>query len=149
MLGYQQKIYSILFAMGLAILAATTVLFFFYSVGLNGILPVWPSFLLAIVISIGWGLIFHKQILFPKNQFHSFLLGMGLLLLSLPLFDIGALFFIKDQFQGTQLFHANFSEYATLYLMILIYSLIFIGSWLSVLCGLASVLFKKVLSLAN
>lgn len=147
MLGYNNRLYTLIFTSGLAVLSTSVVLLFFYTVGLHGVLPVLPSYLLAIAISIIWGLVFHKQILKHKSKTHSFLLGVILLLLSLPLFDLGAIYFIKDQFQGTQLFHANLSEYVTLYVMIVIYSVIFIGSWLSVLCGLASMILRHHLIL--
>jgi hypothetical protein len=140
------KLIAILYTVCMGILATSLALLFFYAIGLNGVLPIMPSMLLAICIAGTLGILFNKLLLKQKSKAVSFFLGVFFLLISLPFFDIAALFFIRDEFQGTSAFHATFLDYGKLYLMILIYSFLFIGTWLSLICGAASMLLNQIIN---
>lgn len=115
-------------------------------IGLAQLLPYKESLLLSSILALFIGRTKHTIILNTHlSTKRAFLAGMGLFLLLLPFFDIGALFMMKGQFSGTDNFHAAWSEYFTLYIVILIYSFLFIGSWLSIINGFLFVLFNKVL----
>ena len=116
------------------------------AIGLADLLPLNSSLLLSCFIGLCIGLMKSKKI--TKSDMstrQAFSLGISLFLLTLPLFDIGALFMMQNQFNGTDIFHAQLSEYFTLYVVIFIYSFIFIGSWLSVLSGFMFLIFNKLI----
>lgn len=142
---FKAKLLACVLSIFLALSATGLALIFFSSVGLKGVLPVIPSLLLSMLIATGIGLLFSKMILRPKSKKASFGMGVFFLAISLPLYDIGAVFFIKNQFQGMNAFQTTLSGYAHLYCMILAYSFIFIGSWLSVLLGLANMLLASLI----
>ncbi len=114
-------------------------------IGLSELLPLKNSLLLASLLAITIGLIKNRTILNTQyNYKRAFMIGMGLFLLILPLFDIGALFMMQNQFHGTDVLHSQWSEYMTLYIIILIYSFLFIGSWLSLISGLLFMGFNQL-----
>ena len=113
-------------------------------IGLSDLLPFKQSLCLTSILAIALGITRHTTILDTNHSMkRAFLIGMGLFLLLLPLFDVGALFMMKNQFNGTDNFHAAWSEYLTLYFFILIYSFIFVGSWLSILSGFLFIGFNR------
>jgi uncharacterized membrane protein len=113
-------------------------------IGLTELLPLKESLLLTSLLALILGYSKHSIILNTNHSTkHAFFVGISLFLLLLPFFDIGALFMMKNQFNGTDNFHAAWSEYFTLYFFILIYSFIFIGSWLSIISGVLFVAFNR------
>lgn len=115
-------------------------------IGLGNLLPIKQSMLLTCLLALLLGSTKHSTILKTNHGLkRTFFIGAGLFLMLLPLFDIGAVFMMKSQFSGTDNFHASWSEYFTLYVFVLIYSFLFIGSWLSIISGLLFVGFNQML----
>ena len=114
-------------------------------IGLGNLLPVQQSLILAVIISIALGFIKSKTITKINISYtKAFFIGVGLFLAILPLFDIGAIFMMQNQFHGTSTFTTKWSEYITLYLFIVIYSFVFVGSWLSIVSGFLFMIFNKI-----
>lgn len=133
----------------LGLLATTLVLLFFKALGLGGVLPILPSILLAIVVAGFVGMLFNRTLLKQQSIKKSFLLGVLFLVISLPFYDLGALFLIKEQFQGTHVLQASLKDYFQLYCLILIYSFVFIGSWLSIFCGFSSIILNRMFRISS
>lgn len=130
----------------LAIIATLFTFLFFNLIGLKDMLPFYQSLVMAILTAALVGGLLGRSLLYPKTLFKGFLTGMLLILLSLPIFDLSALYFMLDYFKGTDALHHYLKEYALLYEVILIYSLIFVGSWLAVLCGLTNVCLQRYIN---
>jgi hypothetical protein len=133
--------YSVCLGVSCCLLA----LFFFYTLGLGEMLPSLNSVLLSIPIAACFGAFYGPKMLENRTVKSSFLLGVIFLVTVLPVYDIGALFLIQSQFQGTETLQHCLTDYLILYGMIVVYSFIFVGSWLSILCGFASICLNKVL----
>ena len=117
---------------------------FLSSIGLSKLLPIKPAVSLAIFLSIALGFLFRNKILKESlTTRKTFLIGCGLFLLLLPFFDLGAVAMMQNQFQGTHADHSAWSDYFTLYIIVVIYSFLFVGSWLSIISGFLFVFFNK------
>ncbi len=143
----KQKAVAIIFMISFSLLTTFLALSSLSIIGLGDLLPTQQSLILAIIIAMGLGFIKSKTITKVNISYKkAFLIGMGLFLVILPLFDIGAIFMMQNQFHGTSTFTTKWSEYFTLYLFIVIYSFIFVGSWLSVISGFIFMAFNKFFS---
>jgi len=129
----------------LAIVAMVLAFTFFSLIGLKDMLPFYKSLVMAMLTAALVGGLLGRSLLYPKTLVKGFLTGALLILLSLPIFDLSALYFMLDYFKGTDALHHYLKEYALLYEVILIYSLIFVGSWLAILCGLTNVCLQRLL----
>lgn len=136
------------FMLSIGLISTMLALWSLSIIGLNELLPYRESLLLSAILGLLIGSTKHSTILNTSlTGKRAFFAGMKLFLLLLPFFDIAALFMVKNQFSGTESFHASWSEYFTLYLVILVYSFIFIGSWLSIINGFLFAAFKHFLKL--
>jgi len=118
--------------------------------GLSELLPKLQSYLLANGLAVLFGLLFYKSLLINNNnQFKTFLKGCGLFLLMLPLFDLGALYMMQTEFNGTHTHLQSFNDYITLYFVVLIYSILLVGSWLAPFSGLLFIGLHKLLPYKN
>lgn len=141
----KQRWLSCLYMLCFSIISTCLALSALSSIGLSQLLPIKQSLLLSSFLGVSIGLIkFRTLTNYQLSNKRAFFIGMGLFILLLPLFDIGALFMIQNQFHGTDAFHSQLTEYFTLYLVILIYSFMFIGSWLSLVCGLMFLMFNQL-----
>lgn len=140
----KQKNIAIIYMLTFSIITTILALSSLSLIGLGNLLPTQQSLFLAISIAVGLGFIKSKTINLNNISYKkAFLIGVGLFLLLLPLFDIGAIFMMKNQFHGTNTFNTKWSEYFTLYVFIVIYSFIFVGSWLSIISGFIFMIFNK------
>ena len=112
--------------------------------GLSSLLTTKTSLLTSSLIAISLGLM-KNQTLIRKNisTKKAFLIGVLLFLMILPLFDISAVFMMQSQFSDTTSVYNSWSDYLTLYMLITLYSFVFIGSWLSIISGIMFVAFNK------
>ena len=136
------------FMLCIGVISTTLALWSLSMIGLNELLPYKESLTLSAILGLLIGSTKHSTILNASlTGKRAFFAGMKFFLVLLPFFDIAALFMVKNQFSGTDNFHASLSEYFALYLIILVYSFIFIGSWLSVINGFLFATFNHFLKL--
>ena len=142
-----QQVMACLYMLIFSLICTCLALLALSSIGLSGLLPFDKSLLLSSFLGLCLGLIKTKSLTHVHlSHKRAFILGLTLFLLILPLFDIGAVFMMKNQFHGTISFHDKITEYLTLYVVILIYSFLFIGSWLSLISGFIFVTLNRLIN---
>ena len=125
----------------IATLIIQSMLFVF---GMGDLIPFFMSFLLAIPIAWMSGMIFGRLIITSnkKSKWRCFLWGFSLLLFALPLYDLCLLFLLHNVHPNMYNLGNGLKDSLILYLIIIIYSFILIGSWLSILSGLAALFLR-------
>ena len=112
---------------------------FLSSIGVEEIIPVFQAVILGMVVASGAGAIFGKNIIHCKKPYKAktFWLGFFMVISSLPIFDLGLIFFIKEA--NMNLFSiAKFHDMILFYCVVLSYSYILFGFLLAIAAGLAS-----------
>lgn len=108
--------------------------------GINEIVPLFKAILLGMVVASATGALFGKHIIHcPKPfQVKTFFLGFIMVIVSLPVFALGLVFFMDEA--GTLVFSvSSFQNMVYAYLTILAYSYILFGILLAIACGFASI----------
>lgn len=104
------------------------------------IIPLYETIVLGMVIAATTGAVFGKQIICcPKPyKYKTFFIGFSMVLMSLPLFALGLLFFITDS--DAHLFSiTTFRDLAYDYIVVLAYSYVLFGFFLAIGSGFASI----------
>lgn len=112
-------------------------------IGMQDMLPVLASTLLAPPIGFIAGGVFGKRILLASTNARCFLWGMLLIVFALPLYDLLLLSFLKQTFPQLEKLSHTTTEHFMVYGIILVYSIVLIGSWLSILSGFAALHLKN------
>ncbi len=128
----------------LSIIATSMIQLMLFLLGMSDLVPIFMSFLLAIPIAWLSGLIFGLKIISSKKNWHCFLLGMLLILFALPVYDLCLLFLLQKIHPNMYSLGHGLKDSLTLYLLIIIYSFILIGSWLILLSGAAALFLRNI-----
>ena len=107
--------------------------------GFEEIVPLFKAILLGMVISSTMGAIFGKNIIHcPKPyKIKTFCMGFIMVIVSLPVFDLGLVYFMDQQ--NSHLFAiAQFQDIAYTYVVVLAYSYVIFGFLLAIGAGLAA-----------
>ena len=119
--------------------------FLLYQANMSGLLSVAVSLLLSVLLAYALGWSFGKVILDTTAPYKlkCFLLGILYCLCFVFIYDVFLVFLLdyKDFTINNQ--QPGISSYLVAYLYILIYSLITVASWLSILMGLATVYLRR------
>ncbi len=123
----------------LAILATILVDTFLYLIGVQQIIPIFQSVLLATVLAALFGALFaHKIMHCPKPyKLKAFWWGFLMVIVAIPFYNIGLLYFMMQE-HGTTFQNTSFMQIVYLYLFSLAYVFILAGLWLAVLAGFAA-----------
>lgn len=129
----------------LAVIATIVVDSFLYWSGFEQIISVTKAVLLSAVVGGLFGLLFGRLIIKSERPYRKrvFWLGFFMVLLALPIFDLGILYFITDLKNYSETNPPpNFNHLLVVYLFILFYSFIMLGLWLAILAGLAAIFLR-------
>ena len=124
----------------LAIIATIALDTFLFALGIEKILPIFKAILLAVVVAACGGALFGERIVHCKKpyRYRVFLSGFFMVILALPLYDIGLVYLLKE-YHPMPFAHASLNDLLELYLFVLIYSFIMAGLWLAILSGIAAI----------
>ncbi len=124
----------------LSLIATSIIQIVLHLLGYAHLIPLLISFAVSSSIAFFSGMLFGKKIIYsnPLRKFNCFLWGMALILFALPIFDFFLLFCIKDIPFKQYNFSNTLQDQFLIYLMLLIYSMILVGSWLSMIGGFAA-----------
>lgn len=125
---------------GLLSVAATVLInAFLTSFGVVEIIPLFQAVLLGMVVASATGAIFGERIVHCKKPYKMKTFGLGFLMVvaSLPVFDLGLLFFMKESNNAMFAFMQLHNLLYT-YLFILIYSYFLFGFLLAIAAGFAA-----------
>lgn len=109
------------------------------SIGVEEIIPVFQAIILGMIVASCTGALFGEMIVHCKKPYKvkTFLIGFFMVLASLPVFDLGLLYFMEES--NTKLFSlVKFHDIVITYFIILGYSYILFGFILAICAGLAS-----------
>lgn len=109
------------------------------SIGIAEIIPVFQSIILGMIVASCTGALFGESIIYCKKPYKikTFWIGFSMVMASLPIFDLGLLFFMKET-NTTLLSVAKFPDLIYSYLIILVYSYILFGFFLAIGAGIAA-----------
>jgi hypothetical protein len=109
------------------------------SFGVEELIPVFQSVLLGMIVASLTGAVFGEKIIHCKKPYKAttFWLGFSMVIASLPLFDLGLVFFMTEE--HAKLFSiTKFHDLVFFYLLVLAYSYILFGFLLAIASGLAA-----------
>ncbi|KGP62301.1 hypothetical protein EP47_12675 [Legionella norrlandica] len=112
---------------------------FLTSIGIEEIIPVYQSVILGMIVASSTGAIFGEAIVHCKKPYKvkTFWLGFSMVIASLPVFDLGVVFLMKEDY--AKIFEATtLTGFVVFYLIVLAYSYILFGILLAVASGLAA-----------
>lgn len=112
---------------------------FLTTMGIAEIIPIFQGVLLGMVVASCTGALFGEKIILCKKPYKqkTFWLGFFMVIVSLPVFDLGVLFFMKNTAES--LFSLTpFHHLISAYLIIVGYSYLLFGFLLAIACGFAS-----------
>lgn len=112
---------------------------FLSSIGIEEIIPVFQAIILGMAVASATGALFGEKIIHCKKPYKlkTFLIGFFMVIGSLPVFDLGLLYFMEKS--NTVLFSiVKFHDIAISYFIVLGYSYILFGFILAIGSGLAS-----------
>ncbi|MFI4919571.1 MAG: hypothetical protein ACHP65_08445 [Legionellales bacterium] len=125
---------------GLLSVVGTILINAFLSViGVEQLVPIYQAIFLGMAVASGTGALFGERIVHCEKPYKAktFWLGFSMVIASLPVFDLGILFFLTES--NTALFSmAKLHHLVFFYLMILGYSYILFGFFLAIGAGLAA-----------
>ncbi|STY30047.1 Uncharacterised protein [Legionella wadsworthii] len=109
-------------------------------IGIKELVPLFEAIILGMVVASITGAIFGKNIVHCPRPYKlkTFFLGFIMVLLSLPFFDLGLLFFMYTS-ENPSMAIANAHDFISAYLLVLGYSYILFGFLLAIASGLASI----------
>lgn len=117
---------------------------FLSSIGIEEIIPVFESVILGMIVASGTGALFGERIVHCKKPYKAktFWLGFIMVIASLPVFDLGLLYFMTNHYN--KLFSiAKFHDLVFSYFVILAYSYILFGVFLAIASGLAAMYLRS------
>ncbi|MFW2570451.1 hypothetical protein [Legionella sp. 29fVS95] len=123
----------------LAVIATVIIDLFFYSIGLERLLPTFQAILLAVIVAACFGALFGERIVHCPQPYRrkTFLWGFLMVIVALPFYDLGFIYLLRGSyshsFEGS-----TFSNLAVMYLFVLLYSFILAGLWLAIAAGFAA-----------
>jgi|GEM_PF-1872209 len=123
----------------LAIIATIVAAGVLHSLGAKQIVPLSNAIFLSVAVAVIFGALFGKGIVISEKPYkrHVFFLGFLMVVVALPLYNIGIVYFMREHhaelFAETSLKHLVY-----LYLFVLMYSFILAGVWLAILAGIAA-----------
>jgi hypothetical protein len=114
--------------------------------GIEQMVPLFEAILLGVVIASSTGALFGERIIYCARPYYSkvFFIGFFMVIVSLPVFDLGILFFVTNT-NTAEYTMAKLHDLAFFYLMILGYSYILFGFFLAVGAGLAALFLRDKL----
>lgn len=139
------RIIGAVYYLCLSVVATLFIQFILYSFQFGHLIPFFWSLLLSLVVAILFGALFGKAIISssPPYKARCFILGILIVLLSVPVYDIGLLFILKDRHPTMYHVANNIKSYGFFYLFLLIYTYILVASWLCIVSGFASVYLRN------
>lgn len=117
-----------------------------YALGVNQMIPLFAGTLVAMLIALVFGFIFGEKIIHAKAPYHlkTFFWGFIKTFCALPFYDLGFMAFYLHANPG-MLASLSWLGVFSLYLKIIVFSIILIGIWLAVLSGLAALYLRSYL----
>lgn len=119
---------------------------FLSSIGVEQIIPLFEAIIWGMIVAACTGALFGERIVHCKKPYKAktFWLGFTMVIASLPVFDLGLLFFMSEA--NAQLFSmAKFHNLVYLYFIILIYSYALFGFILAIFSGFAAMYLRSQL----
>ena len=128
----------------LSIIATFIIQAMLFLFGMGDLIPFFMSFLLSIPIAWLSGMIFGNAIITSpkKSKWRCFLWGFSLILFALPLYDLCLLFLLHNIHPYMYNLGHGLKDSLILYLFIIIYSFVLIGSWLCLLSGFSAIFLR-------
>lgn len=123
----------------LSILATIVIDILLYIAGIGELIPTFKAVLLATIIAAIFGALFGEKIIHCKKpyNFSAFKWGFLMVLLALPLYDLGFLWLIQEH-HAQNFSGASLLNWLLVYGILLLYSFIFAGLWLAIIAGFAA-----------
>jgi hypothetical protein len=116
------------------------------ALGNEEIIPIYELVFLGIIVAASMGALFGEHIIHCKKPYKvkTFWLGFIMVIASLPIFDLGVVFFIKED--NAHLFSLpHLHHLLSLYLAILAYSYVIFGVVLAIASGIAAMYLREQL----
>lgn len=115
-------------------------------IGIQELIPVFESILIGVVVAGCTGALFGEHIIHCKKPYKKkvFFLGFIMVIASLPVFDLGLVFFMLAE-QTTPPNLLGIQSMLYLYLIVLAYSYVLFGVWLAIASGLAALYLRTKL----
>lgn len=134
------RIIAAIFYTIISLLATILVQLMLHGFGMGELIPWHYSLLLTPPIAWCSAWCFGRLIIFGKSRrkLLCFFWGVCVVLVSLPLYDLCLLFLLRHIHPSMYRAGESLAAYFQLYLMMVCYSLILIGSWLALLSGFAA-----------
>lgn len=131
----------------LSLIATIFIQLTIYASGFKHYAPFLFTLLWGFLIAFLFGALFGKAIIKTQAPFKlkSFGLGVLLFLCALPFYAFGLMFIVKHYHGDVFIVADTFRAHLAFYLYILIFNFFLIGSWLSILCGLAALFLRTKL----
>ncbi len=126
----------------LSIMATSLIQLLLFVFGMGDLIPLLMSYVLALPIAWLSGLLFANKIVYAQTKLKCFLYGVLLILFTLPLYDFFLLFLLQSVHPSMYNLGHGLQDSALLFLLIIIYSFVLIGSWLIVFGGFAALFLK-------
>ena len=128
----------------LSIIATIFIQILLFTFGMSELIPVLMSFVLALPVAWLSGMIFGNRIIGSNtnNRWQCFLWGMFLLVVALLIYDLLLLIVLQNTHPNMYNLGTGLKDSLILYLLIIIYSFVLIGSWLSILSGFAAIFLR-------
>lgn len=127
----------------LSIIATALIQLALFSLGMGDLIPKLMGFFLALPTGFIAGLLFGNAIISSTSKWRCFLWGFLMVWVMLPLYDLCLLFLLQNVHPGMYKLGSELQDYLMLYLLIITYSFVLIGSWLSILSGFSAIYLKN------
>jgi hypothetical protein len=111
--------------------------------GIEQMVPLFVAVLLGMAVSSIMGALFGKYIIQCKYPYYAktFLIGFAMVMISLPIFDLGIVLFMKESYKS--LFASSqFHDLVPFYFIVLGYSYVLFGFALGIGSGLAAMFLR-------
>ncbi len=130
----------------LAIIVTIAIDTLLYSLGINLMLPLYKSNILAVVVAGCFGALFGKLIVHSEKPYkkHAFWWGVLMVILAVPVYNLGFLLLLAGQ-HSALFVDATLIHLVYLYFVALLYSYVLAGLWMAVLAGLAAMYLRGYL----
>ncbi len=107
---------------------------------LDSLIPFYQIIIMISLASAIIGFLSGKALFAPISGLKAFTGGLMLVFLILPVVDFGIFLHVKSQPVKIGTLHQFMSDNINIYFLLLTYSIVFIGSWLSIIAGIINFL---------
>lgn len=124
----------------LAIIATILLDTVFYTLGVEQLLPIFKSIILAVVIAAGFGALFGKRIIYSQKPYKNkaFWWAFLMVISALPVYTLGFMLFLHHH--HPDLFHgAAMLSIISMYFIVLLYGFLLAGFWFALIAGVAAI----------